>query len=105
MILRPRNRVRPRVHLPSRQSNTDSNGARILRFQPSQEDIDSAIEDYNPKIECVVNYFDDGDTLKLSAEGVLEGHRNGSNASFVRRTLVAREVRPDIVEGRFSSGI
>jgi hypothetical protein len=51
----------------------------------------------------VVNYFDDGNALKLSAEGVLEGHRDGLNASFVRRTLVAREVRPDIVESRFSS--
>ena len=104
MILRPRNRVRPRVHLPSRQSNTDSNGARILRFQLSQEDIDSAIEDYNPKIECVVNHFDDGDTLKLSAEGVLKGYRDGLNASFMHRPPVAREVRPNIVGSRFSSG-
>jgi hypothetical protein len=27
-------------------------------------------------MECVVNYFDDGDTVKLSAEDVLEGHRD-----------------------------
>ena len=81
----------------------DLNGARIFCFQPSPKDIDSAVEDYSLKRESVVNYFDDGNALKLSAEGVLEGHRDGFDASFVRRTLVAGEVRPDIVESRFSS--
>jgi hypothetical protein len=73
---------------PAAKALPDSNGARILRFQPSQEDIDSAIEDYNPKIECVVNYFDDGGTLKLFAEGALKGYRDGSNASLCTARLL-----------------
>jgi hypothetical protein len=49
----------------------------------------------------VVNHFDDGDTLKLSSDDVLEGHRD---KSFVR-TLATPAVRRDIFDKLCESGL
>jgi hypothetical protein len=52
----------------------------------------------------VVSYFDDGDTLKLSADDVLEGHRDQMDKSFMR-TLVTPAVRRHVFDKFCESGL
>jgi hypothetical protein len=52
----------------------------------------------------VVNYFHDGDTLKLSADDVLEGYRDEMNKSFMR-TLITPAVQRHVFRKFCESGL